>query len=150
VTGFRRKARIAALQTLYEVDHSTHIPEKVLARLIQEKALPDETSDFTQRLVTGTLQNKQGIDDIIQRFATAFPVEQMATIDKNILRLSIFEILFDNEVPPKAAINEAVELAKSFGSDTSSKFVNGVLGAVVATGIQRSKKQDPIKKTKQV
>lgn len=141
MVGFRRKARIIALQALYEVDCSAHKLEDVLTRLLQEKALPNEAADFTQGLVTGVLQNKQDIDDVIRRFAPAFPVEQIATIDRNILRLAIFEVLFDNRVPFKAAINEAVELAKSFGSNTSQKFINGVLGSVVAECVQQGKNQ---------
>jgi len=131
MVGFRRKARIIALQTLYELDCSAHQPNEILARLLQEKPLPDEAADFARSLVNGVLKNKKNIDDVIRRFAPAFPVEQIAPIDRNILRLAIFEVLFDNRVPVKAAINEAVELAKSFGSDTSQKFVNGVLGSVV-------------------
>ncbi|HEX75146.1 MAG TPA: transcription antitermination factor NusB [Dehalococcoidia bacterium] len=150
MTGFRRKARIAALQTLYEIDCSAHGPEEVLARLLQEKALPEEAADFTRELVTGILQNKEDIDDTIRRFAPAFPVEQIATIDRNILRLAIFEILLDNRTPVKAAINEAVELAKSFGSDTSQKFVNGVLGSVVADCVQQGRGQELIERTKRV
>ena len=141
MTGFRRQARTIALQTLYELDCSAHKPKDVLARLLEEKALPDEAADFAESLVNGILQNKENIDDVIRRFAPAFPVNQIAPIDRNILRLAIFEILFDNRVPMKAAINEAVELAKSFGGDTSQKFVNGVLGSVVTTCIQQGKQQ---------
>jgi N utilization substance protein B len=137
MTGLRRKARTIALQALYEIDCTAHKPEEVLACRLQEKDLPDETTDFTRSLVKGVLQNKKDIDDLIRRFAPAFPVEQIAAIDRNILRLAIFEILFDNRVPVKAAINEAVELAKSFGSDTSKKFINGVLGSVVTACIQQ-------------
>ena len=141
MTGFRRQARTIALQALYELDCSAHKPKDVLARLLEEKALPDEAADFAESLVNGILQNKENIDDVIRRFAPAFPVNQIAPIDRNILRLAIFEILFDNRVPMKAAINEAVELAKSFGGDTSQKFVNGVLGSVVTTCIQQGKQQ---------
>jgi len=147
VVGFRRKARIVALQALYEIDCSSHKPEEVLARLLQEKALPEEATDFMQRLVDKVLQNKQDIDDVIRRFAPAFPVEQIAAIDRNILRLAISEILFDNRVPIKAAINEAVELAKSFGSASSQKFINGVLGSVVAAYIQTERSQEVIEKS---
>lgn len=149
MTGFRRKARTIALQTLYELDCSAHKPKEILTRLLEEKALPDEAADFARSLVNGALQNKKGIDDVIQKFAPAFPINQIATIDRNILRLAIFEILFDNRVPVKAAINEAVELAKSFGSDASKKFVNGVLGSVVTACIQQGKQQEVIKRTKQ-
>jgi len=147
VVGFRRKARIVALQALYEIDCSSHKPEEVLARLLQEKALPEEATDFMQRLVDKVLQNKQDIDDVIRRFAPAFPVEQIAAIDRNILRLAISEILFDNRVPIKAAINEAVELAKSFGSASSRKFINGVLGSVVTACIQTERSQEVIEKS---
>jgi len=129
------------MQALYELDCSAHKPKDVLARLLEEKALPDEAADFAESLVNGILQNKENIDDVIRRFAPAFPVNQIAPIDRNILRLAIFEILFDNRVPMKVAINEAVELAKSFGGDTSQKFVNGVLGSVVTTCIQQGKQQ---------
>jgi len=149
MTGFRRKARTIALQALYELDCSAHKPKEILARLLKERALPDEAADFARSLVNGVIQNKKGIDDVIQRFAPAFPVNQIATIDRNILRLAIFEILFDNRVPVKAAINEAVELAKGFGSDTSKKFVNGVLGSVVTACIQQGKQQKVIKGTEQ-
>lgn len=147
MTGFRRKSRIIALQTLFEFDFSAHKPSDVLTRLLKEKSLPSEAADFAASLVNGVLENKQGIDDIIRNFATAFPVNQIAPIDRNILRLAIFEILFDNRVPVKAAINEAVELAKSFGGDTSQKFVNGVLGSVITHYKQRDK--IVIKKIKQ-
>jgi N utilization substance protein B len=146
--GVRRKARTIALQTLYEVDCSAHQPNETLARLLQEKTLPDEAADFTRSLVSGVLKNKKNIDDIIQMFAPAFPVEQVAPIDRNILRLAIFEVLFDNRVPVKAAINEAIELAKSFGSDTSQKFVNGVLGSVTTVYLQ-GKKQEATGKAEQ-
>lgn len=147
MVGVRRKARIAALQALYELDCSTHQPNKALTRLLHEKTLPVEAADFVRSLVNGVLENRKEIDNIIRRFAPAFPVEQVAPIDRNILRLAIFEVLFDNRVPVKAAINEAVELAKIFGSDTSQKFVNGVLGSVTAVCLQ-DKKQETIEKAK--
>ena len=81
---------------------------------------------------------------MIRKFAPAFPIDQIAIIDRNILRLAIFEVLFDNRVPVKAAINEAVELAKSFGGDTSSRFINGVLGSVAADSMQKRGNQELI------
>lgn len=149
VTGSRRKARTIALQALYELDCSTHKPSDVLSRLLQESALPHETADFAQSLVNGVLQNKKDIDNFIRKFAPIFPVEQIAIIDRNILRLAIFEILFDNRVPVKVAINEAVELAKSFGSDTSQKFVNGVLGSVVVYCLPQEKRRQATEPTEQ-
>lgn len=147
--GLRRKARIIAIQALYELDYSDHKPKEVLARLIREKALPDEAADFARSLVNGIIKNKRVIDDLIQKFAPAFPINQIAPIDRNILRLAIFEILFDNRVPVKAAINEAVELGKSFGSDSSQKFINGVLGSVVADRGEQEAQKGIIKKIEQ-
>ena len=130
MAGTRRKARTIALQALYEIDASGRKAEAVVERLLGEGQLSEEHNDFTRELVGGVVQNRNEIDRNIQKFAPAWPVEQIAMIDRNILRLAIFEILFDNKVPVKVAISEAVELAKSFGSDNSYKFVNGVLGAV--------------------
>jgi len=131
MAGIRRKARVIALQTLYEIEYVNHEPREILTRLVKEKALAEAAASFAQELVSGVLQNRQKLDDVIRRFAPSFSVEQMAAIDKSILRIAIFEVLFDNKVPIKVAINEAVELAKAFGSDNSPKFVNGVLGSVV-------------------
>ncbi|MFC2021893.1 transcription antitermination factor NusB [Chloroflexota bacterium] len=130
MVGARRRARELALQVLYEVDSTGHGTEEVLNRLLAEERLAEENVNFTRALVSGVIQNKAKIDQDIQSFAPAWPIEQIPVVDRNILRLAIFEILLDNKVPVKVAINEAVELAKAFGSDNSSKFVNGVLGSV--------------------
>jgi len=143
-SGLRRKARIVALQALYELNCSTHKPDEVLTRLSQDKALPDEIADFCHELVTGVLVNKKTIDTLIQRFAPTFPLEQIAPVDRSVLSLAIFEVLFHNKVPFKVAINEAVELAKIYGGDASPKFINGVLGSIVAAQIS-----DGILKTEQ-
>jgi len=132
MTGARRKARSVALQVLYEIDLAGHDAEAVIARLLTEIEFSEENSIFITELVKGVLQNSEEIDRHLQNFALAWPIGQIAVIDRNILRLAIFEILFDNKVPVKAAINEAVELAKRFASDNSAKFVNGVLGSVSA------------------
>ena len=130
--GVRRRARTIALQALFEIDSVAHDVEETLGRLLAEASLPEEGVSFARELVSGVLTNKERIDNVIQTYAPAWPVAQLATIDRNILRLAIFEILLDNKVPVKAAINEAVELAKTFGSDNSPKFINGVLGTVSA------------------
>ncbi len=98
--------------------------------LLTKEGLSAENATFVRELVSGVIQNKEKIDHNIKNLAPAWPIEQMPAVDRNILRLAIFEILLDNKVPVKVAINEAVELAKIFGSDNSSKFVNGVLGSV--------------------
>ena len=128
----RRKARAIALQALYEIDSVGHEPERVLTYLLANEELTEENASFVQELVRGVVQRKDEIDHNIQDFAPAWPIKQISVVDRNILRLAIFEILFDNRVPVKVAINEAVELAKTFGSNNSSKFVNGVLGSVSA------------------
>jgi len=132
MSGGRRKARSIALQALYEIDSVGHDPVESLAHLQQETALSKETAQFARELIEGVVKYKKKLDDQIHRFAPAWPVEQLAVIDRNILRLAIFEILIDNRIPVKVAINEAIELAKHFGSENSSKFINGVLGAVSA------------------
>ncbi|HEU65963.1 MAG TPA: transcription antitermination factor NusB [Chloroflexi bacterium] len=130
MTGIRRQARIAALQTLYELDCTKHKVGEALARLRAEEILAQEALSFSEELVRGVLQNKSEIDALIKKFAPAFPPEQMSIIDRNILRLAIFEILFSDKTPFKVAINEAVELAKEFGSDSSPRLINGVLGSI--------------------
>ena len=130
--GARRKARAIALQALYEIDTTGHEAEMVIDRLLAESGLDEENNAFIRELVTRVGQNKEEIDRNIKTFAPVWPIEQMPVIDRNILRVAIFEILFDNRVSVKVAINEAVELAKKFGGDNSPKFVNGVLGSVSA------------------
>ena len=130
--GARRKARAIALQALYEIDSVGHRAEAVVAHLLAEGRLSEENNAFVGELVNGVIQNKEKIDHNIQSFAPAWPIEQIPVTDRNILRLAIFELLFDNKVSVKIAINEAVELAKRFGGDNAAKFVNGVLGSVSA------------------
>lgn len=103
-----------------------------LERLLGETPMPAEAQGFARSLLRGILAHHQEIDRAVQKAAPTWPLDQMARVDLNILRLAIFEIIFDNEVPLKVAINEAIELAKTFGSDNSPKFVNGVLGTIVA------------------
>lgn len=130
VTGTRRQARRIALQVLYEYDTAHHDVEAVLQRHTEDRRLDPRVVEFARNLVHGVLAHLSQIDAEIQGAAQEWPISQMARIDKNILRVAIFEILYNNAVPAKAAINEAVELAKTFGSDTSSRFVNGVLGTI--------------------
>ena len=129
----RRHARIVALQVLYETDLAWHDSAGVLERRADEDSLPVDAAAFAQDLVNGVFENREEIDKMVARFAPSWPIEQMAVVDRNILRVAIFEIMLGGETPPKVAINEAVELAKVFGSDSSPKFVNGVLGSVMET-----------------
>jgi N utilization substance protein B len=130
MAGKRRKARIIALKALYELDSVGHEPQESLSRLLEDNPAPADVAAFAQELVAGVLDHQQEIDAVIREKAPAWPLEQVAVVDRNILRLAIYEILIDNRVPVRAAINEAVELAKAFGGESSPKFVNGVLGSV--------------------
>jgi N utilization substance protein B len=130
MVGVRRKARILAIQVLYETDSVGHEAISSLSYLQASEKLSEAGGAFAGELVRGVINNKEEIDQNIRCYAPAWPVEQISTVDRNILRLAIFEILFAKKVPVKVAINEAVELAKRFGSENSPRFINGVLGSV--------------------
>ncbi len=134
MAGIRRKARIAALQALYELDCTRHKAEETSARLRAGETLTQEALDFSEELVKGVLKHKSELDELIKKFAPAFPIEQMSIIDKSVLRVAIFEILFSDKTPLKVAINEAIELAKDFGSDSSPRLINGILGSITTKG----------------
>ena len=116
------------------MDVGGHEPAETLERLIGEMNVRGELADFARSLLRGVLDHRAEIDSRIEQTAPAWPTEQLAPIDRNILRIAIREFLVDNLTPVGAAINEAVELAKKYGSDSSSKFINGVLGSVSAPG----------------
>jgi N utilization substance protein B len=128
----RRKARALALQTLYEVECANHPVEEVLAQRLKERPLPAEGERFLRALVAGVLEHAPQLDDEIARHAPEWPLDQMALVDHCILRMALWEFTIGQETPLKVAINEAVELAKEYGSDSAARFVNGVLGAVAA------------------
>ena len=130
----RRRARTVALQVLYEVDSVDHPSDQVSSRYLDERRLPKDAVDFARGLVDGVMANKALIDDAISSLATSWPVSQLSIIDRNLLRLAICELAIEKASPPKVVINETVELAKLYGSDGSSRFVNGVLGSVVERG----------------
>ena len=116
---------------LYELDGARHKPERVLRERLQQGDTPDPVAKYARRLVEGIVEQKAEIDNIIATHAPAWPIMQMAMVDRNLLRVAIYEMTVEDETPPKAAINEAVELAKIYGSNSSSRFVNGVLGSVM-------------------
>lgn len=128
--GKRHQARVLALQALFELDTVGHAPAETIARWAAENKARDEVQAYALELVEGVLRHRVQIDQTIQDRAPAWPLDQVAAVDRNILRLAIYEILIDNKVPMRAAINEAVELAKEFGGESSPKFVNGVLGSI--------------------
>lgn len=131
LTGARRQSRIIALQVLYEIDGVNHNKTTAIAQRLEEEPLAASGEKFVRYLVTGVLDNRSGIDQMILQYATERPIDQISMVDRNILRMAIFEIAIDGKTPIKVAINEAVELGKTFGSDNSHKFVNAVLGSLV-------------------
>ena len=137
----RRRARSLALQALYEIDSVGHPEEEVIARYGGD--LSPEAREFMIQLVHGTLESESEIDVLLEESAPEWPISELAVIDRNILRLSIWELLIWGETPLKVAINEAVELAKRFGSDSAPRFVNGVLGTLA--GRRNSKNPSAVK-----
>ncbi|MBI4328274.1 MAG: transcription antitermination factor NusB [Chloroflexi bacterium] len=129
--GTRRRARILALQALFEGDASGHLPREALQRQFASQGDGDEEAlAYAQLLVSKVLAEKSRLDGLIQRYASAWPVKQIAAVDRNVLRLALCELLLVLDTPPKVAISEAVEIAKAYGGESSSRFVNGVLGKV--------------------
>ena len=127
----RRPARALALQALYELDCTRHSVGDVMAARLEDVAdLTEDSRKFAFRLVNGVLEERTQLDALIQQYAPEWPLDQMAIIDRNILRIAIFEFALAGETPIKVAINEAIELAKDYGSESASRFVNGVLGAL--------------------
>ena len=126
----RTRARSLALQVLYEVDMANHPPAEVFKSRLEENPLSNELSEFARQIIFGVLLRTTDLDQLIAKYAPEWPFEQVAAIDRNILRIALWEFAVFHETPIKVAINEAVELAKEFGSDSAPRFVNGVLGAL--------------------
>lgn len=132
--SLRHRVRVAALQSLFEVDATDHAIDVVFERRRVDEALPSDGERFLHGLVFGVWEHRSYLDRIIEEAAPNWPITQMPGVDKAVLRIALYELLIDEaeRTPVKAVINEAVELAKQFGSDNSSRFVNGVLGTVVS------------------
>ncbi len=131
-TDYRHQARVLALQALYELDCTDHPLGEVLdARLNGEEVLPAART-LAMRLVEGVLAHREALDTLILRYAPEWPLEQLAIIDRNILRIAIYEMGADDSTPVNVAIHEAIELAKTFGAESTPRFINGVLGALAA------------------
>jgi N utilization substance protein B len=127
----RRRARSLALQSLYEVDTVSHIPQEVIARHIdQNESMSEDSITFFRDMVVGVWSSTDHLDDLIASCAPEWPVDQLAVLDRNILRMALWELATSKVTPLKVAINEAVELAKRYGSDSSARFINGVLGTL--------------------
>lgn len=127
----RTRARSVALQALYEIDLTGHAPGIVLQERFEDTPMELDLADFASQIVQGVVPRIGDLDLTIAHHAPEWPLDQVATIDRNILRISLWEIAIDRQTPVKVAINEAVELAKQYGSDSTARFVNGVLGSLV-------------------
>ena len=128
----RRQSRTAALQSLFAVDVRGIWNDPPLEWLDEDEDLPQNSIGFAQELLRGVSQSRLGLDNVITRYAQAWPVSQLSVIDRNILRIALFELIYTPGTPRKTAINEAVELAKIFGSESSARFINGVLGSAMS------------------
>ncbi len=134
----RTRARALALQVLYEVDMTSHLPGDVLAQRIEEEHAEGQTApnqelvEFAHQIIFGVYPLAQRLDDVIAEYAPDWPFDQISAIDRNILRIAVWEFSLAAITPLKVAINEAVELAKLYGSDTAPRFINGVLGSLAS------------------
>lgn len=146
----RHLGRIVALQTLYEQDFRLECADPdvsldiILARNIERYSETIEDKEFIINLAKGVSTKQADLDGILQPLAPEWPIQQISRIDRNILRIGLYELSFEKDIPPKVVINEAVELAKAFGGENSSKFINGVLG----TAYRNLESQKETKKTK--
>jgi N utilization substance protein B len=126
----RTRARGTALQALYEIDMVGHAPVQVFQDRLVEEPFPDELAEFIHQIIFGVFPLREPLDQVIARYAPEWPFDQIAAIDRNILRIATWEFAAQRDTPVKVAINEAVELAKTFGSDSAPRFINGVLGSL--------------------
>ncbi len=139
----RHLARAITLQSLYEWDFHgcTEAPGNIIARNLEEFAPRLDEKEFATKLMMGIAERRDDIDAIITQFAPDWPLPKITIVDRNVLRIGTYELKYDMDIPSKVAINEAIELAKTFGGESSGKFVNGVLGAVfrnqIALGIEK-------------
>lgn len=129
----RHLARTISMQTLFTWDFNgrNNVDLKSIVKLNFDNFAPNfDDHGFVAKLVSGVIKNVSEIDKYIIKYATEWPLDQITIVDRNVLRIGIYELIFDDDIPPKVAINEAIEIAKAFGGESSGKFVNGVLGAI--------------------
>jgi N utilization substance protein B len=153
----RHLARTMAMQTLFTWDFNGRKADADVAELIKnnfENFAPGfDDHGFVTETVKGVLDNAEKIDGLISKYATDWPIEQITIVDRNILRIGAYELLFRDDIPPKVAINEAIEIAKAFGGESSGKFVNGVLGAMFKnelTDEQKARGEKPVEPEKEL
>jgi transcription antitermination protein NusB len=141
----RTKARSLALQVLYEIDISGHPPAAAIEERLEVEPLEDSLADFARQIVYGVHPLVQKLDDFIAQHAPEWPMDQVAVIDRNILRIALWEFGVASCTPIKVAINEAIEMAKTYGSDSTPRFVNGVLGSLAARNEEIHRAFGPLK-----
>jgi len=129
--GARRKARELALQMLYQHDMSGNAPDMILSTFEELQKSKPNTREFATRVFKGTVENLTKIDDMITAQADNWRIERMAVVDRNIIRMSIYEFLHENDTPKLVIIDEAIEIAKKFGTQKSSQFINGILDGIL-------------------
>jgi len=130
ITDYRHLARSLALQILYELDSTNHARDEVLATRLEGEGVRLETRQLVTRLVHGVLEHREALNALIRRYTPERSLDLLAVVDRNILRMAVYELAFEQDTPVKVVINEAVELAKLFGAETTARFVNGVLGSL--------------------
>jgi len=143
----RHLARTIAMQSLFVWDFNSRKNQEITSIVKNNFAsfAPQfEDQGFVEHLVKGVLHNQKEIDKYIIKYATEWPLEQITIVDRNILRIGVYELIFDKDIPSKVAINEAIEVAKTFGGESSGKFVNGVLGAIF-NDMEKTEKKEKIK-----
>jgi len=129
----RTRARIVALQVLFELDMTDHLLGEVLEERSLDQKLDESQFEFARLLISGVREKTDALDELISEHAPEWPLDQVAIVDRNILRMALWEVAFYKKTPLKVGINEAVELAKMFGTDASPRFINGVLGSLAAS-----------------
>ncbi len=139
----RHQARVAVVQAMYEVDFTNHDMETAIDARLKDSPLPETASRFAWTLALGTNARRNYLDSVVEELAPEWPIAQISPVDRNVLRVAIYELLFEPAIPPKVAINEAVELAKQLGSESSPRFINGVLGSLVSRDLVMFQKSIP-------
>ena len=128
--GNRRKARELALQVLYQLECSGQKLKEILSHYWEENPVPDEVCQFSEKLLEGTLRNLKELDMLIESVSTNWKLSRMASVDRNLLRQAAFELVYLEDIPSSVTINEAVEIAKKFGTEESASFINGILDKI--------------------
>ncbi len=140
--GVRRKARELAIQVLFSLDFGVHTPEQAFELICRNFSIDKKAKDFSKELVLGVWENRERIDSVINSVSKNWRLERMSRIDKSILRLATYELLFRDDIPPKVSINEAIELAKKYGNDSSYSFINGILDSIYNSMIKKGDKDE--------